>query len=307
MCILKIKRTASGVPSVPLPRGQLAFDYATNTLFVGNSTNAGVSVGREVYGETGADLFFNAYDNSWPTQEATKTYIDTTLGQYGQVDAGLQYLGITANRQPVAYSETTDTVIEWSTSTIYEQSEDVGIQIYDENAPFYEGFFQTEVDLMYVRVSYNLFLGDIGQVQDTFPGADDYTNAARFCAIRLVNRADHVEYFGAQKIPPLTMSRNDLNNSERRATIVSGTAVVPLPRRTPENLWEIQIVTRWKTIGAQGFQFVGGYGDVALVDDIVERFQRKMFGGQSYFNENNYRVGYENGRGINVSLQRVYI
>ena len=311
MCILKIKRTASGVPSNPLPRGQLAFDYFTNTLFVGNSTNVGIPIGREVYGETGDDLFLEDYNNAFPTQEAVKTYVDSNFEGFLPIEVGDQYLGITANRQPVALSETTDTVIEWSTATIYEQSENPVIQIYDEFAPFYEGFFQTEVDLMYVRVTYSLLLSELGEVASgqSFT-ADDYRNASRFCAIKLVNRSTgSFEYFGAQKVPPHTASRNSLDTSTKRSTQVNGTAIIPLPRRTPENLWEIQIVTRWKTTAPSGFLFVGGFNSSSLGPSgllTAIDIERIIFGGEPYTQNGQY-VGYSHGRSISVQLQRISI
>jgi hypothetical protein len=281
MCRIQIKRTNNGTAPATLPRGELAFDYFTKTLFVGNASNLGVPIGREIYGETGADLFLEAYDEAWPTQESSKEYIDSIVGQYQFESKVIEYLGITANRQLVSSSTVTDTVIDWTNSTIYEETENVGIKIYDITDIWqdYTGFFQTEEDIMYVRVSYSLLLSDIGQ-----SGTDGYSTASRFCAIKLLDKQDPTNsstmYYGAQKVPP-SLS-NSAISAVRLPTMVSGTAIVPLPRRTANNSWEIQIVTRWITNGSFGNLYVGGVND-----------------------PNAYDVPIDEGNGINVQLQRL--
>ena len=302
MCTIRIKRTNSGNFNPSITRGELNYDYFTNTLFVGTGNGTAVPIAREIYGETGANLFLEAYDEAWPTTESAKAYIDSILGQYDTAPVEYEYLGITANRQTLVSDEGTDTVISWSSATIYEQTDNVGIKIYDSNdiLPDYQGFFQNEVDMMYVRVTYSLLFSDIGKVLSGNFTADDYENSCRFAAIKLIDRFDSstATYYGVQKVPPLTISRNSLFTSNRRSTLVSGVGIVPLPRRTETNPWEIQIVVRAKTTAPPDILSVGGFTDQIIQEDNTDfrRFERKVFGG----------LGNTNGKGINVQLQRLY-
>ena len=303
MCTIRIKRTNSGNFDPSITRGELNYDYFTNTLFVGTGDGTAVRIARKVDGATGANLFLPENDDLIATQESAKAYIDSIIDPLGSGESPTyEYLGVTASRQPVAYSLSTDTVVNWASATIYEQTDNVGLKFYDVNDifPDYAGFFQDEVDIMYVKVNYSLLLSDVGE-NDV--AGDTYENASRFCAIKLLdkfNEANTTRYFGAQKVPPSLSSR--LIGSYRLPTMVSGTGIVPLPRRTAENPWEIQIVTRWLTNAPQGYQFVGGLNDSSL--DEFDDWEEIIFGERLPPNQNNYGI-FANSNGINVQLQRL--
>jgi hypothetical protein len=245
MCTIRIKRTNSGNFDPSITRGELNYDYFTNTLFVGSGDGTAIPMARKVDGATGANLFLPENDDFVATQESAKEYIDSIIGPYVTEPIIPQLLGITELPQTVIYSTTTDTVLEWDTSLIYEESENNLVQVVDEELyPTYEAFFQTEEDIMYVKVHYSLLLSDVGSPPFGTPGAwgDTYTNSMRFCAIKLIRKQDinneNTRYFGAQKVAPLSSS--SALSAVRLPSMVSGVGIVPLPRRTADDSWNFK-------------------------------------------------------------------
>lgn len=248
---VKIKRSNTQAPTSLLP-GELGVNLATNTLYVGNTSNTPIPILAEVSADKTLGGL-NASDNKLSTQNAAYRYIQSGLIQLNSAKTMLDLY------VPAVQVNTANTIQNIELGSAFDADtgdpEDVdgyvtdygtNLQIRDSQLPSPpdSGFFQKDKDEYILHVTYSVYFTCIDENSISTEG----TGLAywRSAGLRVINTTtpSQVTYYGIHTIPPCIGTA-----ASPLPTMISGSATVRLPRYTSGgNRWELQLVYHVRSV-----------------------------------------------------------
>lgn len=235
---LKIKRNVNFTPTTQLTPGELGVDLGQNKLYVGNSTGtaaipiaAAVSIDPALGGSTPSD-------NLIATEKAVKTYVSTLSAP----PATSREIFIGTVGSNVLNSSSTLDVIDFS-SMVFTQTPNMNLKLVDPVDPLVYGFFQDTKNEMYLNVNYSIHFQSISSnALSTEANALGYWRLAGLRLINTTTPTNNTYYYGMSTTAPVI--GGIVANTASLPTLMSGNAVIRLPRYTPTTTWRLQLIYR---------------------------------------------------------------